>query len=329
MFSRDRFTVSAFIDYDREKRIPRPRVPASSFLHGKTLGHEERQFILSLKEEAAVHRINALRAIAGAGSGHPGGSFSMAEMVTCLFSLFMTYDPGNPRTEQRDRFILSKGHGVPIVYAVLASRGFFPLEELGKLRTLGGLPGHASPVTPGIDAPTGSLGQGLSYAHGIAEALRHKHTLSNVYVILGDGELQEGQVWEAARAIAATRTKVIALVDNNRVQQTGMVDDISRISPIRKKFEAFGWHVIGDDSIDLARQEGHDFVFLINALAEAQRTTGPVLIICNTVKGKGVSFMENKPQWHGKAPKGDERAKALAELEAHRAAAVKEYEALS
>ncbi|MBI2971274.1 MAG: transketolase [Candidatus Aenigmarchaeota archaeon] len=288
------------------------------------------QFVLSLKEEAAIHRINTLHAIAGAGSGHPGGSFSAAEIATCLFSVFMKYDSATPYAEQRDRFILSKGHGVPIVYAALAGHGFFPIDELAKLRRLGGLPGHASHVTPGIDAPTGSLGQGLSIAQGIAEAVSCKGIRANVYVVLGDGELQEGQVWEAARVIGAANTRnVIAFIDANGVQQTAPVESVSSVSPIKDKFLAFGWDAIGDDvPWGAPRESGHDFVFLINACSEALTARKPTVVLCSTVKGKGVSFMENKAQWHGKAPKGGEYAQAIEELTASRAAAVEGYEKL-
>ena len=316
-----------FIDYQREKKIPRPRVDVQQFDQRTT---DAQQFILSLKEETAINRLNTLHAIAAAGSGHPGGSFSAAEIVTTLFAAFLTHDPANPRGEQRDRFILSKGHGVPIVYAALASRGFFSVDRLATLRRLGGLPGHASPTTPGIDAPTGSLGQGLSYAQGIAEALALKDIDANVYTILGDGELQEGQIWEAARSIGnRSRGSIIALLDNNGVQQTGPVESISSLASIRDKFLAFGWHVIGQDARwGAPRDDGHDHIFLINALAEAQQTTRPTLIICNTVKGKGVSFMENKAQWHGKAPKGEEYQLAAKELTAQRDSAVAAYEEL-
>ncbi len=325
-----------FIDYNKEKRIPGPEIDISSFSvfssedelksSGEALLY---QYVLSLKEEAAVHRINTLNAIVLAGSGHPGGSFSSAEIATCLYTI-MKYDSRNPRWEQRDRFILSKGHGVPIFYSVLASHRFFPLEDLAMLRRLGGLPGHASHVTPGIDAPTGSLGQGLSVAHGVAEAMRHKGLDSKVYVVLGDGELQEGQVWEAARNIGNSDLgNIIAILDNNGVQQTGVTEEVSGVNPIREKFLAFGWEVIGKDaSWGGKREDGHDFVHLINALAKAKESGKPAMIICNTIKGKGVSFMENKPQWHGRAPKGGEYEKALQELFAQWNAIAEEYESL-
>lgn len=255
-------------------------------------------------------RRHILEMIAGAGSGHPGGSLSSVELVTALYFAVMRLDPGRPDWPERDRFVLSKGHAAPVLYAALAERGFFPVEELTTLRRLGSrLQGHPDMTkTPGVDASTGSLGQGLSIALGMALAARLDGSPRKVYCLLGDGELQEGQVWEAAMAAAHYQLdNLIACVDYNGVQLDGPLAEIMSVQPLAAKWQAFGWRAVEID--------GHDMAAVLAALEGARETRGvPSVIIARTVKGKGVSFMEGSHKWHGVAPDRDQLATALAEV---------------
>jgi transketolase len=268
---------------------------------------------LSLDEMAATAkklRRHVITMIGKAGSGHPGGSLSAAEIVTTLYFKVLRHDPANPRWAERDRFILSKGHAAPILYAALAERGYFPGEELATLRTLGScLQGHCDmTATRGVEMSSGSLGQGLSFGIGIALAGRLDARDYRVYVLLGDGECDEGQVWEAAMASAHFKLdNLVAIVDHNELQIDGWNRDVMNLEPLPEKWKAFGWHTI--------EVNGHDLSQLIAAFDEAKRVKGkPTAIIAHTIKGKGVSFMENNVDFHGKAPTPAEIEKALEEL---------------
>jgi len=246
-----------------------------------------------------------------AGSGHPGGSLSAVEIVTALYFRILRHKPRDPQWSERDRFILSKGHAAPLLYAVLAECGYFPVEELTTLRQLDSrLQGHTDrTTTPGVEMSAGALGQGLSFAIGVALAGRLNSQDHRVYVLLGDGECDEGQVWEAAMAAAHFKVdNLVAIVDNNGQQIGGWNRDIMNLDPFNKKWQAFGWHVIEVD--------GHNFNQLIDAFNQARLIKQqPTVIIAHTVKGKGVSFMENNPDFHGKAPNAEEMEIALKELE--------------
>lgn len=263
-----------------------------------------------LKEKACLIRQDIIRMIGAAGSGHPGGSLSGVEIVTALYFHLMRLDPQNPHWPDRDRFILSKGHAAPLLYAALAHRGYFPREELWTLRKLGSrLQGHPDrKALPGVEMSTGSLGQGLAVANGMALAGRLDRRSYRVYVLLGDGELEEGMVWEAAMATAHYRLdQVTAFIDHNRLQIDGPITEVMSPEPIADKFRAFGWEVL---SID-----GHDFLQIIQAVEQAKQVQGrPTAIVAETVKGKGVSFMEHQAGWHGVAPKPAQVEQALAEL---------------
>jgi transketolase len=268
---------------------------------------------LSLEEMAATAkklRRHVITMIGKAGSGHPGGSLSAAEIITALYFKVLRHDPANPRWAERDRFILSKGHAAPILYAALAERDYFPGEELATLRTLGScLQGHCDmTATRGVEMSSGSLGQGLSFGIGIALAGRLNARDYRVYVLLGDGECDEGQVWEAAMASAHFKlNNLVAIVDHNELQIDGWNRDVMNLEPLPEKWKAFGWHTI--------EVNGHDLSQLIAAFDEAKRVRGkPTAIIAHTIKGKGVSFMENNVDFHGKAPTPAEMEKALEEL---------------
>jgi len=269
--------------------------------------HELRKLAVELRE-------TILRMIAKAGSGHPGGSLSMVELLIGLYWYKLRHDPKNPSWPERDLFLLSKGHGCPALYAVLAHRGYFQKEELMTLRRyptrLQGHPEKGSP--PGVEIASGSLGQGLSMANGIALADRLDDRRRRIFCLMGDGEIQEGQVWEAAMTSHHHKLDAVcAIIDANQLQQNGPVKDIQDIEPLADKWRAFGWHAIEID--------GHDIAQVVKAYDEAETITGkPQVIVARTVKGKGVSFMELNPAWHGVAPKPDELEKALAELEAAR-----------
>lgn len=244
-------------------------------------------------------------------SGHPGGSLSAADLFTYLIFKEMNIDPKDPKNPKRDRFVLSKGHTAPGYYAALANRGFFPVEDLATLRKVGSyLQGHPDMKgVPGVDMSTGSLGQGISAAVGMAISAQIYKEDYRVYTLLGDGEIQEGQVWEAAM-LAGHRNldNLVVIVDNNGLQIDGDIKEVCSPYPIDKKFEAFNFHVINID--------GHDFDQIAAAFKEARETKGqPTAIIAKTVKGKNVSFMENKASWHGVAPNDEQYAQALAELE--------------
>ena len=246
-----------------------------------------------------------------AGSGHPGGSLSAVEIVIALYFRLLRHNPKNPRWPERDRFILSKGHAAPLLYAALAECGYFSVEELSTLRQLDSrLQGHTDrTVTPGVEMSAGSLGQGLSFTIGVALAGRLNLQKYRVYVLLGDGECDEGQVWEAAMAAAHFRVdNLVAIVDNNGQQIDGWNRDVMNLDPFSKKWQAFGWHIVEVD--------GHDLTQLIDAFNQAKLIKSqPTVIIAHTIKGKGVSFMENNLDFHGKAPTAAEVEIALKELE--------------
>jgi transketolase len=255
-------------------------------------------------------RRHIIQMLGAAGSGHPGGSLSAVEIVTTLFWDVMRHDPSNPQWADRDRIILSKGHAAPVLYAAMAECGYTPLETLDTLRKLGSIyQGHPDRrFIPALEASTGSLGEGLSIAMGMGLAARWDKRPARVYCILGDGEIQEGQIWEAAMFGAFHKTdNVVAIVDYNHIQLDGFVKDIMEVEPLAAKWQSFGWHAIEVD--------GHDVVALQKAFAEAAATKGkPTVLIAHTVKGKGVSFMENNPKYHGVAPTKEEVALAMKEL---------------
>ncbi len=275
-----------------------------------------------LKERAAKMRYLLVKALHGAGSGHPGGSLSCADIVSYLYFDKMNVSATDPKNPDRDRFVMSKGHACPALYTALAMKGFFPEEELWSLRKIDGkLQGHPDMVNiSGIDMSTGSLGQGVSAACGIALAGKVDGKDYRVYTILGDGEIQEGQVWEAAMFAAHYGLdKLTAFIDYNGLQIDGDVHQVMSPAPIDEKFAAFGWHV---QVID-----GHSFEEIDAAVTAAEAVTDkPSAIICRTVKGKGVSFMENEAGWHGKAPNAEQYAVAEAELAAAYEKALKEVE---
>ena len=263
-----------------------------------------------LKAIAKEIRRDIVKSIGKAASGHPGGSLSAVEMLTLLYFEKMNVDPKNPTKADRDRFVLSKGHAAPALYATLANRGFFSKEELDHLRQVGAmLQGHPSMHTPGVDMATGSLGQGFSTAVGMALGAKHQGAPYHVYTILGDGEIEEGIVWEAAMAASNYGlSNLTAFVDNNNLQIDGQISDVMNPYPIDEKFAAFGWNVI-----DVA--DGNDFDQLRDALAQAEACTDkPSVLVCKTVKGKGVSFMENEVGWHGKGPNPEQVEQALKDL---------------
>ncbi len=255
-------------------------------------------------------RVSIVKTLHKSQSGHTGGSLSAIDMVTALYFHKMRHNPADPGWEGRDRFILSKGHAAPAQYVALAESGYFPKEDLMMLRRLGShLQGHPdSKVTPGVEVCTGSLGQGLSMANGIALGLRLDSSSSRVYTIMGDGELQEGQVWEAAMAAAHYRLdNLCALVDANMLQIDGEVAKVMNVAPIADKFRAFGWHALEID--------GHNMAAIIAALDKAENLKGkPTLIVATTVKGKGVSIFENKAAYHGVTPNDSELKEALVSL---------------
>ncbi|MCL6611451.1 MAG: transketolase [Peptococcaceae bacterium] len=263
-----------------------------------------------LRVRANEIRKDIIRMLGRAGSGHPGGSLSAADIVAALYFKVLRIDPQNPRRPDRDRFILSKGHAAPVLYAALAQRGFFPREELDTLRRLGSrLQGHPDmKKLPGVEMSTGSLGQGLSVANGVALAGKLDGLDYRVYVLLGDGEIQEGQVWEAAMAAAHYKLdNLTAFLDHNRMQIDGPIEKVMSPEPVPDKWRAFGW--------DVQVIDGHDMAGILRALEKAGSVKGkPQMIVAETVKGKGVSFMENQVGWHGVAPKPGEVERALAEL---------------
>lgn len=256
-------------------------------------------------------RKDIVTAVHSAKAGHPGGSLSAAELLTFLYFEEMNIDPKDPKKPDRDRFVLSKGHTAPGLYSALAERGFFPKEDLTTLRQIGShLQGHpCMQHTPGLDMSSGSLGQGISAAVGMALSAKVFGDSYRVYTLLGDGELQEGEVWEASMFASAKKLdNLCVIVDNNNLQIDGTIDEVNSPYPIDEKFKAFGFHVINVN--------GHDFDELRAAFAEAKTVKGqPTVIIMKTVKGKGVSFMENNAAWHGSAPNDEQYAVAMADLE--------------
>jgi len=268
------------------------------------------QDVEKLQEISKVIRRHIIVMLGEAKSGHPGGSLSAVETLVTLFWSVMRHDPANPEWPDRDRFILSKGHAAPVPYAVLAECGYCPVDQLNTLRKLGSIyQGHPDKrFLPVLEASTGSLGEGLSLAVGFGMAARADGRPSRMYVMLGDGEIQEGQIWEAAMFGAFHKLdNVVAIVDYNRIQLDGFVKDVMEIEPLADKWRAFGWHTIEVD--------GHNIPALQAAFAEAASVKGkPSVVIAHTIKGKGVSFMENDPKWHGVAPSKQEVELALKEL---------------
>ena len=263
-----------------------------------------------LNEIANVIRKDIVSMICKSKSGHPGGSLSAVEILTALYFDQMNIDPTNPKMEDRDRFVLSKGHAAPALYATLSERGYFDKEELNHLRQIGSmLQGHPDmKKIPGVEMSTGSLGQGFSVACGMAMAAKLDNAPWNVYALLGDGEVQEGIIWEAAMSAAHYKLdNMIAFLDYNGLQIDGDVESVMNINPIEDKFKTFGWNVITID--------GHDFEQIFAALDMAKDTVDkPTMIIAKTIKGKGVSFMENQASWHGSAPSEEQLQQALSEL---------------
>ena len=268
-----------------------------------------------LNQIACKVRIGIIEGVHAAKAGHPGGSLSIAEILTYLYFKEMNIDPKDPKNPKRDRLVLSKGHAAPALYSVLAQRGYFSPDELITLRQIGSrLQGHPDMKhIPGVDMSTGSLGQGISAAVGMALSSKHFGDGYNVYAILGDGEIEEGQVWEAAM-FAANKglSNLTAFIDLNNLQIDGTIDEVNSAKPVDKKFEAFGWHVINID--------GHNYAEIEAALAEAKTVDKPVAVIAQTIKGKGVSYMENAVNWHGAAPNDELYVVAMQELTAALAA---------
>ncbi len=264
-----------------------------------------------LEKKARVLRRYIVRMIGEAGSGHPGGSLSAADIISVLYFDLLNIDPSNPFDPQRDRFVLSKGHGAPVLYAALAERGFFPVENLWTLRKLDSpLQGHPDMnKVPGVEMSTGSLGQGLSAANGMALAARVQDLDYRVYVMIGDGESEEGQIWEAAMSSSHYGLdNLTGFLDYNGLQIDGPIDQVMSPLPISEKWRAFGWEVIEVD--------GHNMEEIWKACQKAYTIKGkPTMIVCKTIKGKGVSFMEDKVEWHGSAPSKEQVEQALEELE--------------
>jgi len=266
--------------------------------------------IEELNKKVLIIRRHIIEMITEAGSGHPGGSLSSADILTALYFRVMNIDPKNPKWPERDRFVLSKGHAAPVLYATLAERGYFPKEELMTLRKTGSmLQGHPDmKVTPGVDMTTGSLGQGLSCANGMALAGKLDKKDYRVYVLMGDGELEEGQIWEAAMTSAHYKLdNLTAFVDHNGLQIDGPIEKVMSPEVVQDKFKAFGWNVIDID--------GHNIAQIIEATEKAKQVKGkPTVIVAKTIKGKGVPFMENQAGWHGKAPSREQAEEALKAL---------------
>ena len=268
--------------------------------------------ISTLEQIAKELRKSILNVIFNAGSGHPGGSLSATDILTAIyFGDILQYDSSNPSDLKRDRFILSKGHASALMYCVLARAGYFPEEKLQEYRKIGSelfLSGHPHPKTPGVEIASGSLGQGLSVGHGIALGARVDRLDYNVYVVLGDGEIQEGQIWEAAMSAAKFHSNnLIAIIDNNKVAQDNLTKDLKNIEPLEDKWLSFGW--------DVYRIDGHSMKDIMTTLSLPLHSNKPRVIIADTIKGKGVSFMEGNKGWHGVAPNEEDLKKALKELD--------------
>jgi len=266
--------------------------------------------IKALQEKAVLVRQDIIREVYTAGSGHPGGSLSATEIMVSLYFNEMNIDPKNPKYADRDKFVLSKGHATPVLYSCLAQAGFFPKEELLTFRRINSnLQGHPSMLkVAGVEMSTGSLGQGISAAVGMAIANKLDKKTSRIYALLGDGELQEGMVWEASMAASHYKLdNLCAIIDHNGLQIDGRNDDVMTVMPIAEKFVAFGWNVIQID--------GHDIVAILDAFDKARNYKGkPTVIVAETHKGKGVSFMEDQAGWHGKAPNEEQAKQAMQEL---------------
>ncbi len=270
----------------------------------------DQQLVKGLQEKTKEVRREIIKMLQEAGSGHPGGSLSAAEIMTVLYFNEMKVRPSEPSWPERDRFVISKGHAAPVLYAVLALAGFFPKEKLATLRKIGSpLQGHPDrKKLTGLDASSGSLGQGISVACGMAKAAKIDGSSHRVYCLLGDGETQEGQVWEAAMFAAHYKLdNLVAILDHNHLQIDGFTTDVMSPEPLDEKWQAFGWQVI--------KVDGHSIESLLDAFAVAKTVKDkPVLILAETTKGKGVSFMENEASWHGSAPNAEQVAQALKEL---------------
>jgi transketolase len=286
-------------------------MPNKAFLQNISPNNNFNLSTPELKAMAKKLRRHVITMITTAGSGHPGGSLSAADIIAALYFRILRYDPQNPQWPNRDRFILSKGHAAPILYAALAEGGYFPTTELATLRKLDSrLQGHADrKFTPGVEMSAGSLGMGLSFAVGIALAARLDSKIYRTYTLLSDGECEEGQTWEAALSAAHFGLdNLTAIVDYNGIQLSGWTCDIMNLEPFSRKWQAFRWHTIDID--------GHDFDQILSACQRAEGTKKkPTVIIAHTVKGKGVSFMENNVAFHGKAPTPEEAERAVKELE--------------
>ena len=273
---------------------------------------EKQAAIARLQAKAPRYRVDIIEMLCAAGSGHPGGSLSVIDIVSTLYNHKMRHHPHEPTAPERDRFVMSKGHGVPAQYVVMSDIGYFPRELLWTLRKLGSpLQGHpAVHWLPGLDTSTGSLGQGLSVAQGIALAARLDGRDYRTYCVMGDGESQEGQVWEAAMSAAKFQLDSLTVIlDYNKAQIDGFVKDVMDLEPLAEKLKSFGWHVLEID--------GHDYAQIIDALDEVETVKGrPSYIIAHTVKGKGVSFMEHSIAWHGVGPSREEADRAIAEIRA-------------
>ena len=272
-----------------------------------TLSQDQKQLV---QEKAKAIRVSIVQSVTAAKSGHPGGSLSIADVMSLLYFVEMNVDPSNPKKQDRDRFVLSKGHAAPALYATLAEKGYFPKSELINLRKINHfLQGHPDMKhTPGVDMSTGSLGQGISAACGMALAGKIDNADYRVYSILGDGELEEGQVWEASMCAAHYKlNNLTASIDFNGLQIDGDITKVMNPCPIDKKFEAFGWNVLVID--------GHNYEEIIDAIEKAKECKDkPTAVVCKTIKGKGVSFMENQAEWHGIAPSREQCEAALKEL---------------
>ena len=290
-------------------KVTKPQLNEISVIFSKDIMDTTKD-IEELREITRKVRTDILTMLNQAGSGHTGGSLSAADILTALYFSKMKHNPKNPKWEDRDRFVLSKGHAAPALYAVLARCGYFNPEALYSLRKLGSiLQGHPDMnTTPGVEISTGSLGQGLSIANGMALGLKLDKKNTRVYVLMGDGEIEEGQIWEAAMSAAHYKIdNLCALLDYNGLQIDGPVKEIMNVDPLPDKWKSFGWHVFEID--------GHDIEAILDALHKAEKIKGkPSIIICNTVKGKGVSFFENKVEYHGVAPTDEELEGALKEL---------------
>lgn len=267
------------------------------------------QNINELEEISRQLRIDTITSIYTVKSGHPGGSLSAADIIAALYFYKMRVNTQNPAWEDRDRFVLSKGHAAPVLYAALARKGFFPLSELSRLRQVDShLQGATNMKTPGVDMSSGPLGQGLSAAVGMALAARCMGKDFRTYCMIGDGEMQEGQIWEAAMAAAKFKLdNLIGILDHNKVQMSGNNDEMMPLGDVTKKFESFGWHVLHID--------GHDMAQVVHALDEADAYSGgPIVIVADTIKGKGISYMEGLAAWHGAVPTDEQYEQAMIEL---------------